>query len=71
MGEAGVGGGRQGQVLPRSHVYLGLSCCSFCSAARAVTAEDTSMSAPKGHCWAREEAAVGTTSLPPTPSAPA
>ena len=67
MGEARVGKekGRKVGLGASTELCLELFCCTSCSAARAVTAKGTSMTAPKEASWAREEAAGGTTSLSP------
>lgn len=67
MREARVGKekGRKGGLGASVELCLGLFCCTSCSVARAVTAKDTSVTAPKEDFWAREEAAGGTTSLSP------
>lgn len=67
MREARVGKekGRKVGLGASMELCLGLFCCTSCSAVGAVTAKDTSVTAPKEDFWAREEAAGGTTFLSP------
>lgn len=65
----GEGRGEEGLAASRSFIPLQLFRCPSCLAARAVTAKDTSRTAPKRDCVAREKTA-GPAALPrPEPQA--